>query len=326
LNSYIRTSDSCRDRILLASSIKVTSFFSFIRLIRPINILIIVAALYLIRYCIIVPLLGFEGNIPSMSIWIYSGWILTAVLTAASGNVINDLKDLKTDALNKPHKLVIGKTMDERTATIFYLSLCIVSLGFSFWLSWKSGIRFAAGLNALTIVLLWLYSARLKCTPVAGNVLISLLTSSLIFLAGYIDAGVRANESAMTLLTGYAVFAFTTSMSREIIKDLEDAGGDRNVICKTLAVQTKPVVSKIICALFLFITLVLLGYVQYQQILSADYISLGYVSVAIQVPLVIAIILLMRSRDKMDHHRISNWIKYVMCTGILSMLVFYLSY
>ena len=55
--------------------------------------------------------------------------VATALLTA-SGNVINDIYDVATDSINKPGKVLVGKSIPEKKAFTLYIivtSIAIVS-------------------------------------------------------------------------------------------------------------------------------------------------------------------------------------------------------
>ncbi len=87
---------------------------------------------------------------------------------------------------------------------------------------------------------------------------------------------------------GFALFAFLTTLSREIIKDIEDFEGDMAYGRNTLPVVTGIPASKIIAVSLMVLTIALLYLVWYFYV--HDWITLVYMSVAIVVPLLFVIL------------------------------------
>jgi geranylgeranylglycerol-phosphate geranylgeranyltransferase len=142
---------------------------------------------------------------------------LSSALVTAGGNVLNDILDRDSDRLNHPDRPLVTGAISVPTAR--WLSggllvasvLVIVPITLSaLWLP----VILAAALGALLA-----YEFRFKSRGFAGNVLVALLTG-LVFLYG----GAAAN--APLLLVPFAGMAFAATLSRELIKDMEDAGGD----------------------------------------------------------------------------------------------------
>ena len=71
-----------------------------------------------------------------------------------------------------------------------------------------------------------IYAIWLKRTPLAGNIVVGLLTA-LVFLSG----GVAVNFLTGTIIP--AIFAFLFTTAREIVKDIEDIEGDQKSGAKT---------------------------------------------------------------------------------------------
>ena len=102
--------------------------------------------------------------------------IISTLLTAAGGYVINDFYDLEADKINKPNKVFIGKTIPKDHSRRFYFLLVILAL----WIGY-----YAFGPNTTYIlyinVLLFLYSYRLKRWPLIGNIAVSICTAMVIY-------------------------------------------------------------------------------------------------------------------------------------------------
>ena len=86
----------------------------FIKLIRYPNLLIIVLTQYLFRYAIMIPILNIENIKPAFSDVDFALLVFSTILIAAAGYIINDYFDMRTDRINKPHKMIIGKYFSRR--------------------------------------------------------------------------------------------------------------------------------------------------------------------------------------------------------------------
>src|SRR5450432_771490 len=95
----------------------------------------------------------------------------STVMIAAAGYIINDYYDIKIDLINKPERVVIGKSITRRYAILFHTMLSFSGVGIGFLLGWKIGL-----INFLTAFLLWWYSNSLKRQPFIGNLTVAILT------------------------------------------------------------------------------------------------------------------------------------------------------
>lgn len=151
--------------------------------------------------------------------------ILSTVIIAAAGYMINDYYDVKIDYVNKPHEVIIGRGMKRRVAIFFHTLLNFTGIGIGLMVSPRVAV-----INFISAFLLWLYSNQLKRLPLVGNFTVALLTGASIWIVGY-----YYQQSELLVLT-YAIFAFFLNLIREIIKDIEDRQGDRKHGCKTLPI------------------------------------------------------------------------------------------
>ena len=84
---------------------------------------------------------------------------------------------------------------------------------------------------------------------------------------------------------GFALFAFLTNLTREIIKDIEDFEGDIAYGRNTVPVVIGMLSAKIVSASIIVITIILLYLIWYFFI--NDTITLIYISAAIVLPLAV---------------------------------------
>jgi 4-hydroxybenzoate polyprenyltransferase len=82
----------------------------FIRLLRPINLIIIILTMYAMRWFFMEflvyqhPIVDLQGEAVDFILLVFS-----TVLIAGAGNIINDYFDVKADRINKPNRLIITK-------------------------------------------------------------------------------------------------------------------------------------------------------------------------------------------------------------------------
>jgi 4-hydroxybenzoate polyprenyltransferase len=118
---------------------------------------------------------------------------------------------------------------------------------------------------------------------------------------------------------GFALFAFITTLTREIIKDIEDFEGDKAYGGNTVPVVTGILTARIIAIILTSVTIVLL-YTVWNLFLH-DKITLIYISVAIVVPLAFVIYCLILTPGKSQLHSASRLVKIAQCTGVLYSVV-----
>jgi 4-hydroxybenzoate polyprenyltransferase len=228
----------------------------------------------------------------------------STVLIAAAGYIINDYYDVKIDYINKPSRVVIGKSITRRYAILFHVVLSSAGVLLGLSLSWKIG-----AVNLVTVFLLWLYSNNLKRLPLIGNFVVAFLTGLAIFIVDlYYHTG-----SALIII--YASFAFFMTLVREIIKDMEDLKGDVTFGCKTLPIMLGLRRTKFVIYLILFLfsaTVVILNY--FYQVMP-----LQYYAIFLFVPLLWLLYRLIRADTIRDFARLSAFCKVIMLMGILSM-------
>lgn len=205
-----------------APSGKVFSFPAFLKIIRPLNLLIVAFAQLMTAYFLVETT---QEGLPVLKDPNLYLLILSTVLLAASGYMINDYYDVKIDYVNKPDEVVIGKNIKRRTVMFLHSFMNITGIFMGTLVSLKVGaIHFVAAF------LLWFYSNSLKRLPFIGNFIVALLTGLAIYIVGFYY------QSSQLLVTTYAIFAFFINLIREIIKDIEDRNGDRKHGSKTLPI------------------------------------------------------------------------------------------
>lgn len=305
----------------------------FIKLTRPLNLVIIAITMYGIAWY-------FEGIYTiesSLGITSFSFFLLviSTVMIAAAGNIINDYFDIKADLINKPNRVVIGKYVKRRVAILAHWVINFLAFSIALYLSWRLQTYWYLFIHLLTINLLWYYSLRLKREFFIGNILIAGLTAIVPLLVGYYYFHIhevsnlptientfypftQGKIANYTLLLTFVIsgFAFVMNLAREIIKDMEDVEGDKKLHAKTLPIVLGISTSKWIAGIVLSATIIISGSIWaiYSTIPFSSMIPVFIAAFLI----LICFILLIPSSTKSHFRIINHIIKLAMVFGMLT--------
>ncbi|MEI6021131.1 MAG: geranylgeranylglycerol-phosphate geranylgeranyltransferase, partial [Bacteroidota bacterium] len=205
--------------------------------------------------------------------------ITSVVLIAAAGYMINDYFDVKTDSINHPETVVLDKIIKRRWAIILHLSFTTAGILLGVFVALKIGYLRLSLFHFISAFLLWFYSTRLKMKLLIGNIVVSLLTASVAFIPLVFEIGILQKQqpqfifehaqlilSALKITVIFSLFAFITSMAREIIKDIEDFNGDKASGGATMPIVWGIRTSKFNAFFLLIITALLLSFALYNTI------------------------------------------------------------
>ena len=126
----------------------------------------------------------------------------------------------------------------------------------------------------------------------------------------------------MRLAFLYSGFAFIISLVREVVKDIEDMEGDERYGCRTLPIVWGIQAAKIFAGVWLVVLIALLVIVQFYVLQMGWWWGAVYCIFLIILPLLFILRKLFSATVPADYHRMSSFIKWVMLTGILSMIFF----
>ena len=268
--------------------------------------------------------------------------VLSTLLIAAAGYIINDYFDTQTDLINKPGRVVVGIRIGRRVAMILHAVLNGFGVGLGVYLS------FYIRLPALSLVfifatgLLWFYSTSYKRQFLVGNLSVAFLTGLVPMMVVLFEIPLLNREYGTVMLQhnlnfnymvawvgGFSFFAFLTTLIREVIKDTEDFEGDRAYGMKTLPIVLGIFWTRVIVLALVAFAVYMLVYLMMRHILfsvePADLISLGYFTLLLILPLLILAARVITARKKEHYHTASILVKGIMLSGILySVVVFYL--
>lgn len=318
---------------------------TFLKLIRITNLIIIACTMYAIRFCFFT-----IGGKIYVNVFIeelfFALLVLSTLLIAAGGNIINDYFDIKSDKINKPDNWIIGNIIPKRKAILYHWTLNGIAFFIAIILSVYYNTFWYVFIHLFSINILWLYSAYFKRTALLGNFMVAILTSLVVILTGIhfkITGSFTSNipDGILELSTNttssiyewkkiflengkfiwiFAFFSFVLNFGREIIKDIEDIEGDKLLSAHTLplkyGVKKAKITSIIILLIIPIAYFTLVAYFKKEFNLIEIYSTLP---VAISVlTTCIALVLLIKSHLNTEFKFVDRMLKIAMISGILT--------
>ncbi len=306
----------------------------FLRLIRYKNLIIIALLQYLLRYILLLPILESYDLLPALSHLQFAIVVLSTIALAASGYIINDYFDVRTDRINKPDKVIVGVKYERRKVLLWHVIFTLIGL--------FSGLSIAYIYRKESYIimyfaipfLLWIYSTTFKKQMLIGNLVIAFLTALTAYLVVSVEFSALALKHGQAIISsqacstawfwtsGFAFFAFVATLGREIIKDIEDKEGDKITECSTLPIELGIPNTKIIVLLINGLTLIMLwSFFFWIPELKNDTITLFYFIFLLTIPYILLSFKLIKAKTKSQFHQLSTYSKYIMLVGILFVFV-----
>ncbi|HTA62534.1 MAG TPA: geranylgeranylglycerol-phosphate geranylgeranyltransferase [Bacteroidia bacterium] len=309
---------------------------AFIKLIRFNNLVVIALTMLVTRYCMMQPILVIKHADMQLQLSHADFFllILSTLLIAAAGYIINDYFDVKTDRINKPDKLYIDNGVKRRLAIVIHTIFNVLGFAISVYVAHKANNIFLCGIQFVSITALWFYSTHLKRQVLNGNILVAALSALVPLLVLFFEMPLLEHKFLESIKSfsflylsvfSFALFAFLLSLVREIIKDIEDLKGDYETGCRTMPIVWGVKAAKAIVAGLISNILLLQLFIFYKLYKQHFSILLIYLFVFVFVPLVLLIWKLYKSQQKQEYHILSKWVKYIMLTGVLSTIIIYLT-
>ena len=311
---------------------------AFFILIRLKNLIIIALTQYLIRYAIIEPMISlssFELQLSHFNFFLMS---LATVLIAAGGYIINDYFDTRIDRVNRPDLVVIDTYIKRRVAMGAHVVASIAGIVIGFYVALQAGVYQLGFIYAISSGMLWFYSTDFKRQLLVGNLVISFLTALVPIMVPLFEIPLLNQEYGEILLEAntdftfllrfvgaYSLFAFVSSLIREIIKDMEDVNGDTSFGRTTIPIAFGIEKSKSVIIALSLILIIGLAYIQRLQLEANDFVFFSYILIAIQLPMAYLIIKLRRAKEQSEFAFISRIVKLIMLAGILSSVLVYVN-
>lgn len=302
------------------------------RLVRWSNLLFLAALIWLMEKWVAVPVLDKVAFGEQMPWYILLLLMAATVLIAAGGYVINDYFDVKIDRINRPDELIVTRTVSKQTAMRISIGLSAAGI--------VCGLVVALLLRSMTFAilfiivpgLLWFYSSSYKRLFMVGNLTIALLAALTPMIVAMANVAVLQLRFAAILpyttlvhdlyawLGGFALFAFLLTWIREIVKDMQDQMGDRELECHSMPVVWGDLWTKIFVTALIVLTLAVIGHLWYHVLpfgrgwssLSTRYILFGIVT-----PLIGSLGLLWAAKIPSDYKTCQQLVKFTMLLGML---------
>lgn len=255
---------------------------------------------------------------------VYLAAVIVFVITGA-GNAINDYTDTEADKINAPKRPIPSGRVSPKAALAFSGILFALGIGLSMVLTYMALIL--AVVNSLMLVV---YSTHLQNRILLGNITVGYLVGSTFLFGG----AALGNIYLPFLLMLLAMFA---TITREIIKDLEDLEGDKKSFMKKLATEAKKIIgarfgikdkeaelkvqgkrAKYIAITTMFIAILSSPLPFILGILGLAYLIFLVPTILIFLTVIVKI---QKAKTKKEFHKISKMIKLGMNIGLLAFIV-----
>lgn len=311
---------------------------AYFKIIRPLNLGIIVLTQLLLRFCIVEVYLGLSGVSPALGYLDFSMLVLATVLVASGGYIVNDIFDLGTDTTNKPQRTLIGKQISIHNAWVYYFAVTFAGVVIGLYLAYRIDYLLLGFIFPAVAGMLYLYSSKYQQTVLMGNIMVALMSGLVVlvpwlfeFFALKTDAirfvdALKQIPVIQVIVAGYGLFAFLVSLLREIVKDVEDSEGDRENGYRTLVIQRGVDFTRSVTMIIHLLTMGLLAYAMYLLYREGLMLVFWYLLIAVMLLFGYVFYQLSVARVKKDFQFLSNAYKLIMLAGILSMELFYISY
>ena len=178
---------------------------------------------------------------------------LAAFLITGAGNIINDYFDYEIDRINRPHRALPSNKISKSDAMMLSMALFAIGLGMSKY------VNIYCFLIALSnVIVLLTYGKYSKKMYLLSNMIVSYLVASIFVygaFANQTDTFLESSKFQMVALL--SACAFFATLSREIMKDIEDIEGDRKKYAITLPIRLGVEKALEVSKTFIFIAMIL---------------------------------------------------------------------
>lgn len=304
----------------------------YLQLLRVGNLAIIAILLFVMEKWVATPLLRLAQFSEQMPWWVLTLLIISTVLIAAGGYVINDYFDVKIDRINRPDEMVVTRHISRDGAMRLFQVLTGIGVAAGLAVAWWAHSWTLMMIIVVIPGLLWFYSASYKRQLIVGNIVVAFASALVPMLVAIVNADYLRHLYGQALqytpivgqlyvwLSAFALFALLVTWVREMVKDIQDIDGDREMECRTMPIVWGIQTTKIVSTVLLVLTAALIAYIAFAvlpfpytwQSFSTRYIVFGLIT-----PIICAIVLLWASTTPLEYRRTQLIIKFVMFMGIM---------
>lgn len=304
----------------------------YVRLLRVGDLAFIAILIVLMEKWVCSPFLHHIGMEEVMPWYVLLLLVVATMLVAAGGYVVNDYFDVKIDRLNKPDKLVVTRVISREGAMHLFMGLTAVGMVCGMVAAWLCQSVHLAVCYVLVPGLLWFYSASYKRQLLIGNLTVSALSALVPLLVAMANEsllveryGEGAEESGLTIamyfwMGGFALFAFLITWMREMVKDMEDQVGDREMECHTMPVVWGNKPTQVVVTILAVVTMALMTYIVVDVLPFAhnwQSLNMRYLVFGLLTPMVCEIVLLWSAHTPTEFRTAQQLLKWIMLMGCL---------
>ncbi len=306
---------------------------------------------YLLQYYILLSELKKVNLTPLLPDFEFFLLVFSTILIAAGGYIINDIEDVEIDKFNKSEKKqIVGRIYPLSISWKMYIFSIILGFMISIYLAFFIHNFVQILIYPAAVGMLYAYSKWWKRQPLIGNLVIAFFCAFVAWIvfyaekinfiseklhnviarnelplrgqeANFLSEGMQQEGYDFLKLTfvGYAIFAFISTLFREIIKDIEDVQGDKADNCRTLPIVIGVDSSKkwafVVGLIFLILVVI------FSFILRGDWVRIFILNLSISLPIIYALFLLIKSQKKEDFSFLSKLAKFIMLSGLVFILI-----
>lgn len=304
------------------------------RLIRWHNLLFAALVVWLMEKMVAAPLLDralFGEQLPWYVLYLL---MLAVVMIAAGGYAINDYFDVKIDNINRPERLIVTRDLSKHQAMLVHQVMTLIGVGSGLVVAWLTRSWSLLLVFLFVPGLLWFYSSSYKRQFVVGNLIVSFSVALVPLTVAMANAGFLRHRFGELMqfssvgkeiymwIGGFAVFAFLTTLIREILKDLQDQTGDRELECHTLPILLGTMWTKVVITVLILLTAAVACYAVF-GLMPFDVSSwttpvVRYLIFGLLVPFACEFWLLWSAKIASDYRFAQGLLKFIMFVGVLS--------
>ncbi|MDR2624244.1 MAG: UbiA family prenyltransferase [Methanobrevibacter sp.] len=225
--------------------------------------------------------------------------ILAVFLSTGGGNVINDFYDYRIDSINRPDRPIPSGKISLKNAKNYGLSLFITAIILGIVISIMINSYLPCILVMLNCTIMYYYGRDLKKLPLIGNITVAYLTGSC-----FIFGGLILGKIYIPLFLSF--FAFMMTLSREIIKDIEDVKGDELENANTFPIKYGLKSSSSLASTFILIPTFISPILYFINIFNVYYITILLIAIILFVVSAYRILI---NQDKYTASKVSKLIK-----------------
>lgn len=304
----------------------------YFQLLRVSNLAFMAILLYVMEKWVAVPLLHMERFPEQVSWWILTLLILSVVLIAAGGYVINDYFDVKIDRINRPDDLIVTRVISREMAMRIFQVCTILGVLAGLATAWCAHSWNLLFVYIVIPGLLWFYSASYKRILLVGNLVVAFVSALVPMLVAMVNVDMLRFQYQDSLvhtpivgelylwIGGFALFAFLLTWVREIVKDMEDIEGDCELECRSMPIVWGIPATKVVVTILLVVTMAFIGYIAYAVLpfpMVWKSLTMRYIVFGLVVPIVCVVVLLWAAKNKQEYQRCQLIVKLIMFIGIL---------